>query len=98
MILEFATFPVKAETNTEFERRIAMKTEKIDWKESTCPICGKKFIPAPEHAYRRRVRTSLRYICSYHCVLEYDKNKIDRRYARSSKSLRSVKADAPEAL
>ena len=55
-----------------------MKTEKIDWKESTCPICGKKFIPAPEHAYRRRVRTSLRYICSYHCVLEYDKNKIDR--------------------
>ena len=26
-----------------------MKTEKIDWKESTCPICGKKFIPAPEH-------------------------------------------------
>ena len=73
-----------------------MKTEKIDWKESTCPICGKKFIPAPEHAYRRRVRTSLRYICSYHCVLEYDRNKIDRRYARSSKSLRSVKADAPE--
>ena len=55
-----------------------MKTEKIDWKESTCPICGKKFIPAPEHVYRRRVRTSLRYICSYHCVLEYDKNKIDR--------------------
>lgn len=73
-----------------------MKTEKIDWKESTCPICGKKFIPAPEHVYRRRVRTSLRYICSYHCMLEYDKNKIDRRYARSSKSLRSVKADAPE--
>lgn len=61
-----------------------MRTEKIDWKESTCPICGKKFIPAPEHVYRRRVRTSLRYICSYHCVLEYDKNKIDRRYARSS--------------
>ena len=55
-----------------------MKTEKIDWKESTCPICGKKFIPAPEHVYRRRVRTSLRYLCSYHCVLEYDKNKIDR--------------------
>ena len=53
-----------------------MKTEKIDWKESTCPICGKKFIPAPEHVYRRRVRTSLRYICSYHCVLEYDKNKL----------------------
>ena len=28
-----------------------MKTEKIDWKESTCPICGKKFIPAPEHDF-----------------------------------------------
>ena len=62
-----------------------MKAEKIDRKESTCPICGKKFIPAPEHVYRRRVRTSLRYICSYHCMLEYDKNKIDRSQKRYGK-------------
>ena len=67
-----------------------MKTEKIDWKESTCPICGKKFIPAPEHAYRRRVRTSLRYICSYHCVLEYDRNKIDRIFPMKKKKNKGI--------
>lgn len=73
-----------------------MKTEKFDWKQIACPICGKKFIPAAEHVYRRTVKGKMRYLCSYHCMLEYDKNKIDRRHARSSKSLRSVKADAPE--
>ena len=50
-----------------------MRTEKFDWKQIACPICGKKFIPAPEHVYRRTVKGKMRYLCSYHCMLEYDK-------------------------
>ena len=40
-----------------------MRTEKFDWKQIACPICGKKFIPAPEHVYRRTVKGKMRYLC-----------------------------------
>lgn len=73
-----------------------MKAKAADFKNVICPICGKSFIPAAEHVYKRVIKNARRYICSYHCTLEYDKNKIDRRHARSAQSLRSVKADASE--
>lgn len=36
-----------------------------DLFEKTCPFCSKKFIPAPEHAYR----VEKRLYCSWHCYL-----------------------------
>lgn len=73
-----------------------MRTVKCDWREVNCPICGKRFIPAPEHVFRRTVNGKLRYICSYHCTMIYDKNKIDRRYARSAKPLQPAENNSSE--
>ncbi len=42
--------------------------------DKTCPVCGKNFIPAPEHAYKIRVgkgRSSL--VCTYSCMLKWRK-------------------------
>lgn len=53
-----------------------------------CPVCGKKFVPAPEHVYRSDFTkkeakklgrddafTSL--VCSWHCVREHEKRTIN---------------------
>lgn len=47
-----------------------------------CPVCGKMFKPAPEHAYYiTKNRRNL--CCSYSCMREWEKNKtalpIERR-------------------
>ena len=47
--------------------------------ERKCPICGKVFIPAPLHAYKRAHGGRMKWLCSYHCLLEWDK-KHPRRY------------------
>lgn len=47
--------------------------------EKTCPICGKLFIPAPEHAYSVGVRnrkthyTKKVLVCSWGCLRAYEK-------------------------
>lgn len=33
-----------------------------------CPICGKEFVPAAEHAYRLPNKGAV--VCSYHCHRE----------------------------
>ena len=38
-----------------------------------CPICGKDFCPAPQHAYRTMLGKSRVMLCSYHCYLEADR-------------------------
>lgn len=53
-----------------------------------CPVCGKEFVPAPEHVYRSDFTkkeakklgkddafTSL--VCSWHCVREHEKHTIN---------------------
>ena len=42
----------------------------------TCPVCGKKFIPAPLHRYKNR-RSKL--VCSYECVLK-DQQTVKRSH------------------
>lgn len=39
-----------------------------------CPICGKKFIPAPQHVYRDRRSTKM--VCSWSCVCESERLKM----------------------
>jgi hypothetical protein len=43
----------------------------------TCPICKKKFVPAPYHAWRTTNKGKL--VCSYHCALESDRRKAAKR-------------------
>lgn len=42
--------------------------------EATCPICGKKFIPAPLHVYRDK--RSMKRVCSWSCVCESERLKM----------------------
>lgn len=41
--------------------------------EVKCPVCGKMYIPAPEHIYKDK-RTPRR-VCSWKCVCESEKLK-----------------------
>lgn len=43
--------------------------------EKKCAICGKTFIPAPMHVYKRKHGSGgkTRWLCSYHCMLAWDK-------------------------
>jgi hypothetical protein len=42
--------------------------------EKKCPICGKMFIPAPMHVYKRYYKNGrAKWLCSYHCLLEWDR-------------------------
>lgn len=47
--------------------------------ERKCPICGKVFFPAPMHVYKRMFGGKTKWLCSYHCLLEWDK-KHPRNY------------------
>lgn len=41
--------------------------------EVKCPVCGKKFKPAPEHALKIGGEESRRIVCSYSCMRKYEK-------------------------
>lgn len=58
--------------------------------EKKCPVCGKIFIPAPLHVYKRnygRVGRT-KYLCSYHCMLAYDKEHPPKRGYTKNGSMR----------
>lgn len=66
------------------------------WKilvELTCPVCGKTFVPAPEHAYKVDRKT----VCSYHCLCDWiKKNGKDKAYTQKNgrKYTKEFKAEA----
>lgn len=39
----------------------------------SCPVCGKNFIPAPEHVYRIRKNKNYVLVCSWRCVRSHEK-------------------------
>ncbi len=56
--------------------KIEQNNEIKDVEVATCPVCGEKYVPAPQHAYRvgyKRNGRPLRRVCSYHCVLAYER-------------------------
>ena len=40
-----------------------------------CNVCGKKFVPAPQHVYRDR-RVTHPMVCSWACVCESERLKM----------------------
>lgn len=48
----------------------------------TCPVCGKKFVPAPYHVYHEAGGQSKKRVCSYNCAVvaqrNYEANKKKR--------------------
>lgn len=51
------------------------KYNQIGLRECKCAVCGKSFIPAPMHVYKRTFGTGghTKWLCSYHCLLEWDR-------------------------
>lgn len=48
----------------------------------TCPICGKRFVPAPFHTYRRNKGSRQYFFCSYRCMKQW---LIDEGRAKSGR-------------
>ena len=42
-----------------------------------CPVCGKEFIPAPQHVYK--VTKWSPPVCSYHCMMDGRRKRDARR-------------------
>lgn len=47
-----------------------------------CPVCGKEFAPAIEHAWKIKTKNSKgqwtqnkKKVCSYHCMRKWEKEK-----------------------
>lgn len=36
--------------------------------ETECPICGKRFVPAPFHRYKLLIGTKEKLVCTYSCM------------------------------
>lgn len=62
----------------------------------TCPICGKGFIPAPEHAWKighitsyaiknRRDDAYQRNVCSYTCMRKWEREEEAKIKAKKAK-------------
>lgn len=43
------------------------------FKEMTCVVCGKIFIPAIEHIYNETRGGRVKHICSYNCKCEFNR-------------------------
>lgn len=47
----------------------------VYWPEPReCPICKKKFYPAPMHAYKIGFISNPELVCSYHCMRAWEKD------------------------
>lgn len=56
------------------------RVECARWQMRSCPVCGKEFLPAPQHVYKVDIkRGDIRYVCSYHCVRAHEKEKNRRK-------------------
>lgn len=51
--------------------------------ERKCPICKKKFIPAPQHSYKK---SNGALVCSYHCVIEGERRAEEKKRRKKEKA------------
>lgn len=47
----------------------------------TCVVCGKKFLPAPYHAYKVSPQGK-EIMCSYTCMMKYFREHERKKYTR----------------
>lgn len=52
---------------------------KISVEFRVCPICGKKYIAAPEHAWRIGAEKVYKLVCSYTCMRAWEKENLNKR-------------------
>lgn len=47
-----------------------MRKIDFDYREHICPVCGRQFIPAPQHVYKLARDNHYQKVCSWHCLCE----------------------------
>lgn len=58
------------------------------WEPEECPVCGKKFIRAPEHIYMVTTKKGFReYVCSYSCMRVLQEQKYGKKAAKEKKRI-----------
>lgn len=60
-------------------------------KEQKCPVCGKKFLPAPMHVWKNENETNKAFqklVCSYTCMRVTEKQKFERLKKQSRRAER----------
>lgn len=58
-------------------------------KQEKCPVCGKMFKPAPEHAYHIG-SSQKRRVCTYSCMRKWEKEKAERTYKPKAKAKQAL--------
>lgn len=44
-----------------------------------CPVCGRRFIPAPEHLYKIYENGVYSRVCSWTCMRKHEKKKMKQQ-------------------
>lgn len=65
-------------------------TGKYTFPEDKCPTCGKSFIRAPQHVYKRVTNSKSYYFCSYTC---YRTDQRKEEYKKTQKKKAKRKED-----
>ena len=68
-----------------------MEKKTTEARMSECPICGKRYLPAPEHYYKigsgeYDMDTRNRPVCSYSCMRKWEKEQEAKRKARRERA------------
>ena len=50
-----------------------------NYRVMVCPVCGKSFVPAPQHVYKIHVGDNDRKVCSWTCVRTHERKNKPRR-------------------
>lgn len=63
------------------------------FKSKKCPVCGVTFIVCNEWGYKYRAANRYKYLCSYHCLLDFERqfeakrSRKNRRYQNVSEKI-----------
>lgn len=58
-------------------------------QQEKCPVCGKMFKAAPEHAYHIG-KSKKRRVCTYGCMRKWEKEKTERTYKPKPKAKQAL--------
>ena len=45
----------------------------VQFRDVTCSVCGKSFVPAVEHIFKETRNCKLHWFCGYNCKCKFDR-------------------------
>lgn len=67
--------------------------EREPFAERVCPVCGKVFIPAVQHVFKRIIRGKIAYFCGWNCLCKYDKANSTKSHVTNKRAVCQYTAD-----